>query len=292
MDAAFQAHLATGLTTLARAWAIARPDGMVLGFTDHDRDLVFDGITFHADSGMTASALSQTTGLSVDNAEAMGVLRDARLSEADIIAGRYDGAEVRVWLVNWTAVDQRALRFRGSLGEIRRAGGAFHAELRGLSEALNRPLGRIYQKPCTAVLGDMACGIDLTTPGYGVAVPVLSLAAPDKVVIAPQPGFEAGWFQHGRLVVHSGAAAGLGAPIKRDEPGPAGRSITLWTVLRAPVVAGDVVQLLAGCDKRFDTCRFKFDNALNFQGFPDIPSEDWLMAVPATDGDLSGGSRR
>ena len=292
MDTGFAAHLQGGLTTLARAWAIARRDGVVLGFTDHDRDLAFDGIEFRADSGMSATALHQVSGLAVDNAEAMGVLRDARLSAADIEAGRYDGAEVRIWLVNWAKPEQRALRFRGSLGEIRRAGGAFHAELRGLSEALNRPLGRVYQKPCTAVLGDAACRVDLEAPGRSVAVPVLALPAFDRVVIAAQPGFEEGWFRRGRLRVLDGAAAGLSAPVKDDVTGPAGRVITLWTALRAGLAPGDALRIEPGCDKRFDTCRFKFDNVLNYQGFPDIPGEDWLVAVPAGSADLGGGSRR
>ena len=88
------------------------------------------------------------------------------LSEAEIDAGRFDGAELRAWLVNWADTSIRWLQFRGTLGEIQRGGGAFRADLRGLTQALNRPLGRIYQKACTAVLGDGGCRFDLDTPGY------------------------------------------------------------------------------------------------------------------------------
>ncbi|MBW6496728.1 MAG: DUF2163 domain-containing protein [Burkholderiaceae bacterium] len=38
-----QAHLDEGTTTLALCWRISRNDGVALGFTDHDRALVFDG---------------------------------------------------------------------------------------------------------------------------------------------------------------------------------------------------------------------------------------------------------
>lgn len=107
-DARLRAHLATGTTTLARAFAVTRADGVVLGFTDHDRDLSFDGILFRADSGMTAGALQQATGLAVDNSEAFGALRSDAISETDVMAGRYDGAAVRGWLVNWTDVTERA----------------------------------------------------------------------------------------------------------------------------------------------------------------------------------------
>jgi uncharacterized phage protein (TIGR02218 family) len=96
----FQAHLRTGVTTLCRCWAIWRSDDVTFGFTDHDCDLSFEGITFRADTGLSASALQQSTGLSVDNTEALGLLSAASVTEADIDAGRFDGAEVRAWLVN------------------------------------------------------------------------------------------------------------------------------------------------------------------------------------------------
>ncbi len=42
----------------------------------------------------------------------------------------------------------------------------------------------------------------------------------------------------------------------------------------------DLLRLEAGCDKRAVTCRYKFDNFVNFQGFPHIPGDDWLVAGP------------
>ncbi|MEJ2016982.1 MAG: DUF2163 domain-containing protein [Maritimibacter sp.] len=121
VSAEFQAHLDSGNTTLARCWALTRRDGMVLGFTDHDRDLSFDGISFKAETGLTARALAQSTGLSIDNSEALGGLSSAAVTEADITAGRYDGAEVRVNLNDpafagegmVAAIDGKSLRISG-----------------------------------------------------------------------------------------------------------------------------------------------------------------------------------
>ena len=154
--AALDAHLATGTTQVARCWAVTRRDGMRYGFTDHDMKIVFENIEFKPETGLTATALSQTTGLSVDNTEAVGALSDAAITEEDITAGRFDGAEVQAWLVQWDAPENRVLQFRGSLGELTRANGAFTAELRGLAEAMNSATGRVYLRPCAAVLGDAA----------------------------------------------------------------------------------------------------------------------------------------
>ncbi len=292
-----QAHLESAVTTLARAWAVERRDGAVFGFTDHDRDLAFEGITFRADTGLTARALEQTTGLAVDNSAALGILSDAAVREEDIAAGRFDGAGVRAWLVNWQDVRQRVLLFAGSIGEIRRKGGSFEAELRGLAEALNQPQGRIYQKPCTAVLGDGDCRFDLATPGYRAEVAAQEVIAGEtggarlfRFAGAGLSGYGERWFERGRLTVLSGAAEGLTALIKNDRLSNTGREIELWEALRAPVAPGDVLRLDAGCDKRAGTCRIKFHNFLNFRGFPHIPGEDWLMSYPSRGGVNDGGS--
>lgn len=292
MEQAFRDHVASGLTTLCRCWALTRVDGTRYGFTDHDRDLAFDGLTFRADTGLSAAALQQASGLAVDNTEAIGALSDASISEAEIEAGRFDGAEVEAWLVNWADVSVRWLAFAGALGELRRAGGAFFAELRGLSDALNRPVGRVYQKPCTAVLGDGACRFDLDAPGYVAEETVQTVEGAQVFRWPDLSGFEPGWFTDGRLEVVSGTAAGLWGTVKADTFDAEGRKVVLWSPIRAEVAPGDAVRLVAGCDKRFDTCRLKFNNLLNFQGFPDIPGEDWMMAVPKQTGRNTGGSLR
>ena len=288
----FLEHLATGVTTLCRAWGLTCRDGEFFGFTDHDCDLAFDGMTFKAGSGLTARALQQATGLSVDNTEALGALSDTTLRAEDIEAGRFDAADVRCWLVNWQDLSLRWLQFRGSIGELRRAGSAFEAELRGLSEALNRPLGRVYQKPCSAVLGDDTCRFDLDLPGYSETRAIERNEEGRLFYWEDLAGFEHDWFTRGRLTVLTGAAEGLWSAIKQDRSDATGRLIELWEPLRAPVAPGDLLQLDAGCDKRMETCRLKFNNLINFQGFPDIPGEDWVMSVPRSTGANTGGSRR
>lgn len=286
------AHLESGSTTLCRCWDITRTDGTIMGFTDHDVELAFDGVSYRADTGLSAMALQQTTGMAVDNTEALGALRDGAIREEDIEAGRYDSAAVRAWLVNWADVAQRQLLFRGTIGEIRRFGEGFEAELRGLTQPLNLPYGRAYQKPCTAVLGDKACGVDLKAPQFSVSTTAVEVVDRQVFDFNGLEGFEPGWFQSGRLIVESGAAEGLVGMIKRDLSEDGLRRIELWHPLRAGLVAQDVLRLEAGCDKRVPTCRGKFNNLLNYRGFPDIPGDDWSVSDPARAGKLGGGSRR
>jgi uncharacterized phage protein (TIGR02218 family) len=288
--AALAAHLATGSTTVCRCWRVTRGDGVTYGFTDHDEAVVFGGVVFRPDAGMTARALEQRTGLSVDNSEVVGVLSDTAIAEADVVAGRFDGASVEAWLVNWAEPGERMLQFRGSLGEIERAGSAFRAELRGLAEVLNQPQAYVYQGPCSAVVGDGRCRVNLSVPGLAMEVGVLEVVNARTFRVLPAAAFAERWFERGRFRVLSGAATGLVGLVKADRVVGVERELELWEEVRAEVRPGDAVRVEAGCDKRAETCRTKFANFLNFRGFPHVPGEDWQMAYPKRAGRNDGGS--
>ncbi|MEL6960736.1 MAG: DUF2163 domain-containing protein [Pseudomonadota bacterium] len=276
----FEDHIKGGVTTLARCWAVIRRDGVTYGFTDHDLPLTFDGIDFKADAGMTARAIVAGTGMSVDNSEAMGALTDAAITEADIEAGRFDGAEVKAWLVNWQDVTERSLRFAGEIGELRRVGGAFHAEMRGLTERLNQPQGRVYLPDGPIAVEEGATGAYPGSEDYFAEVEVEEIEEGRRFRFADFRTFDPAWFERGRLEVLTGAAAGLVAVVKRDRFVGNTREIEVWEAFRTEIAPGDLIRIEAGYDGSFETCRLKYNNAVNFQGFPDIPGEDWLVRAP------------
>ena len=113
-----------------------------------------------------------------------------------------------------------------------------------------------------------------------------------EVLVPELPGFPEGWFDRGRATVIDGPSAGVVSIIKQDKQRASGRQIVLWEELQAAPTAGNLIRLEPGCDKRAETCRAKFNNFVNFQGFPDIPGEDWLTSYPVRDGVNDGGSLR
>jgi uncharacterized phage protein (TIGR02218 family) len=287
MTADFEAHLKSGLTTLARCWRVVRKDGVVFGFTDHDCGLSFDGTAFLADSGMTASALAQGSGLGVDNTETLGALSADAISETDIAAGRYDGAEVTCWLVNWADVAQRLVLFAGQFGEITRRGGAFRAEVRGLSEPLNQPMGRVYQKSDPG--GANGFVVDPDDPRFSAEFVVSTASDGAVFLLSGGDDFPESWFENGQFIHEN---SGLGGVVKSDARHADGRRVALWTPLPWAISSGDVVRMVAGHDRSFAMARHKFDDVLNFRGFPDIPGDDWITNIPRQDGVNDGGSLR
>ncbi|MDV7145085.1 DUF2163 domain-containing protein [Tropicimonas sp. TH_r6] len=283
-------HLLTGATTTCRCWMIERKDGWKRGFTDHDRDLVVDRNTYLASTGLTASALETTTGISVNNTETIGAISDVGITEDDIESGRFDRATITCFLVNWKEPNQRLIRFTGSLGQIARKDSTFTAELLGMTECLNQPQGRVYQRDCSAVLGDSRCRFNTNTAGYYVELPVVEVEEARVFRFDSFDDISAAWFERGRLLIRDGIGEGLWSWIKNDLVVDGQRELTLWQGLRADIRAGDLIRLEAGCDKSASTCAAKFGNFKNFRGCPHIPGEDWLTSYPRSGEDYGGGS--
>ncbi|MCF4166469.1 DUF2163 domain-containing protein [Zavarzinia compransoris] len=279
------AHLAGGVTTLARCLRVIRRDGVVLGFTDHDRDLAFDGVVHRADSGFTASAIESVAGLSVSNVDVEGALSADAVTEADLAAGRYDDAEVLIHLVNWRDVAQRVLLRRGHIGQVTRGRSGFTAELRGLAHRLDQVTGRLFERRCAWNLGDARCGIDLSLPAHRATATVMAVEGRMTLVMDGLDGHDGGDFAFGTLTWTGGANAGTGFEIARQH----GARITLLLPPPMAPAPGDTALLTAGCDRRFETCRERFANTVAFGGFPHMPGTDFALSYPSQ-GDGNDGS--
>ena len=286
-----QAHLDTATTTLAWCWHITRTDGTRFGFTDHDRDLAFDGTVFEAATGFTASEINDALGLSVDNLEVSSALKSDRLNEDDLAAGLYDDAAVEIWRVNWADPEQRVLMRSGSLGEVRRSGAAFTAEVRGLAHYLQQPKGRLYQSGCDADLGDARCGINLSDPAFRGTGTVLAAASGRLLTATGLSAYAADWFTRGLLTFTSGPNIGRAQEVKRHTLAGTVATVELWHPTAHAITASDIFTITAGCDKQLATCRARFANALNFRGFPHMPGPDYVLAVAKPGEPVKIGSR-
>ena len=287
LPAELASALETGVTTLAHVWRIARRDGEAFAFTDHDRTLTFDDLTCEPMTGVNAGAVEKSLGLGVDTASISGALNSQAITEDDLARGLWDGARVDLYRVDWTDISLRVHLFAGHIGEVRRGVSAFEAELRGLQAALNVPVGRVFSRFCDADLGDERCGKDIeneTFRGEGVVTEILGAAA------FRADGLEAyadAWFARGRLVWSAGGESEVAA--HRLESGDA--VLELLDTPGAVLELGAAFTVYAGCDKRFETCRAKFANTLNFRGFPHMPGNDAVQARPVAGEPMDGSSR-
>ena len=275
-SSAFADHLASGATTLCRCWKLVRRDGSALGFTDHDVDVVVAGLTYAALSGLEGAEVESKLGLAVGGTELAGVLTSSALTDAEIAGGVWDSSTVETWLVNWAEPETRILLDIGQIGEIRREDFGFTAEVRGIAQRFDEERGRIYQASCNADLGDARCGIDVSSAAYRAIGSVTATDGKLTLTASLGAGFASGWFDGGSITFTSGTNAGALFEVRQHTLESDARFV-LWRPSAAPINVGDQIVAQAGCSKSLETCRNKFDNALNFRGFPSIPTNDFVL---------------
>lgn len=278
LPSALKASLESGVTTLCWCWRVTRRDGVQMGFTDHDRDVDFDGTTFEAATGFSASEINESVGLGVDNLEVSGALSSSRLTEEDLSAGFYDDAEVELYRVDWQAPENRILMRTGSIGEVSRSGIAFKAEVRGLAHYLQQPKGRLFQYTCDADVGDARCMVNLNLASYLGNGAVLEFESSRKFKATLLGTFPNDFFSRGLLEFTSGPALGQKLEVKAHVKRNGVVTIECWEPVREPLTDGVTFDVRAGCDKTITTCRTKFANAENFRGFPHMPGNDFIAS--------------
>ena len=285
---ALAAHLDGEATTICHCWRLTRRDAAVKGFTDHDRRLTVDGTLFEPLTGFSATEARDTLGLAVDTVDVEGALSSDDIDEADIAAGIYDDATVETLLVNWAAPAQFARLRSATIGKITRRDNAFVAELKSRMHALDQVNGRVISRRCDAELGDARCRFAMDLPGFSATGAVVSSETPEMLRVSGLDSFEGGWFALGSIEWTSGALAGRTAYVAGHVTRQGGVELTLQPGEGAPPEPSDTFLIRAGCDKTFATCKAKFDNALNFQGFPHLPGNDAAYGY-AVDGDVFDG---
>ncbi len=271
---ALSGHIAGNVTNLAMCWRIRRQDGIVLGLTTHDRDLVIDTVVYRAGGGFTPSMISSSIGFNVDNLDISGALSSASIEERDLREGRFDRARIEIFLVNWQDVDQGKIILKsGYLGEVETGEGSFNAEVRGLLQSLQQTIGEVYSPECRADLGDNRCKVALSGFRHlGRVMAVLGQSSFSDTSLTPPDG----WFDYGILHWITGENAGLAMEVKKS----AGDQVTLYQPMIHPLAAGDLYEMTAGCDKRLTTCINKFANVENFRGEPFVPGSDSVLDYP------------
>ena len=166
-----KSHLAGAATTLCWLWRISLKDGRVFGFTDHDHDLEFEGTSFEAGSGLSASERDHQLGFATDNGAVRGILDSDKITSADIHSGAYEDAVIDSFRVNWNDLSQAVHMASGRLGAISESGAGFEAEWVGHSVLLERSVGRVFSSLCDAEFGDARCGLNASDFPEGTICP-------------------------------------------------------------------------------------------------------------------------
>lgn len=262
------------LETVATFWRVLRRDGVTLGFTTHDRDVWFDGVLHRASPGMVPSAIRRCADLDPDSVEARGAITHDAIGAADLAAGRFDGAAVRIGVVDWDSGEREVL-YAGTIGEIAAEHGGFSAELVSRKAMLQRDPVPRTSPTCRAAFCGPGCNLDPQRFTREVVLAAVDADANSAAFAeAPDPADHAG----GSLRWLDGPQAGIAMGVMADDGAGA---LVLDTPLDPATPAGARALLREGCDHTLDTCASRFGNVVNFRGEPFLPGNDLLTRYPA-----------
>lgn len=284
LPSALSTHLAEEVTTLAVCWLVTRRDGVFIRGTQHDEDIVVPADsppdspasdlpgTYVAAAAITGSSVRSTSDMSVDNLEVNGAVPQdplllMDLTAADIEAGLFDGASVKLFLVNWAVPGDGQIILRtGTLGNITRtAEGEYRTELRGLAQHLTQNIIRTYGTNCDAELGDARCGVNVASLALTGTVTAVTSNRRFTATLSSTPT-ELGYLDGGMLTWTTGNNDDFTMEVKRGAVGDVHGEITLFLPMHLDIEVGDTFSVQPGCDKAAATCKGKFNNIVNFRG--------------------------
>lgn len=265
---------------LATAWKVTRTDGVVLRLTSHDVAIPVLGETYSPNAAPNPSARRREAGIKEHDLDFRGVLSSDAITAEDLLAGRYEDAQVDERLVDWRY--PWAGVFTHSRFWITKTtfdGERFHASVTGLARWLRPRFGDVYGRTCRFNFGDANCGASVPTVA-GVVVDGM-IDGEGKRIIRATSGSLSGsyaddYFNWGDVTFTTGDNAGLVGEIKDYEQST--RQITLQLPMPFRVAAGDTFTIRAGCAKTATACK-GYANIARFGGFPFIPTTDRVLRV-------------
>ena len=255
---------------LTFCWRLERSDGAGIALTSSDRDIAYGDITYRSAPGVTPAAIVRSIGLEPDQGEVAGAVSADCLSEADLMFGRWNGASVSLFAIDWANPGDVVPLLAGDLGEVSIEGDGFAAQLHGAASKLEASPCPNTSAECRAAFGDPRCGVDLA--GRSQRAKILS-ANGNRIELdrTVDPGFLLG-----RARYVSGRNCGCFSTILAID----GASLWLRDRPRAEIEAGTAIEIREGCDKSFETCVSRFSNGINFRGEPHLPGTDLLTRYP------------
>lgn len=262
------------LTTASYGWRLERGDGIAIGFTSHDRDILLDGLVYRASPGIAPTSIVQGLGLEANSLEVSGALTSDALSAADIEAGKWDGASLDIFLFDWTDPDAQPLPLAsGILGAINWSGSAFEVEFLGPSALLSAPSVPATSPTCRAKFAGEGCG--LNPRRFTLEALVMAVNGSELTLQQALTG-DVSRFVNGDIRWLSGRNCGFRQRIAASTQD----KLVLIGEPPFPTPGPERIEILEGCDRTIATCSSRFNNALNFRGEPYLPGNDLLTRYP------------
>ena len=230
-------------------------------YNDSDSDIVYNSETYSPitisrssidqNDEINRSGIKVTVPRDNDLADVFRVYAPAEVVAITIFRGHLDDGEFKtIWSGRVISCDWSGVKAT--------------LECESVFSSLKRPgLRRNYQAQCPHVLYGVACGLNQLTHQTTDNVSVISGST---VSVPAASGFADGYFNGGFLQFYTSTGLGQVRFIADHT------SDVLTLVAPIPELSvSDSVNVFPGCKHTLDDCTNKFDNLVNYGGFPYVP---------------------
>lgn len=270
--------LINGVHRFATCWQITRTDSVVLYLTNHNTKLVVDGHTFDPVGSPSTSAIERKDGVGGNNFNAKSYLHSDAITHDDLRAGRYRGAEIVEFVVDWKYPWLGKMRVSiCRILETAFTGEVWEAQIEDLKSRMKQRVGRVYSRNCDYVFGDPdTCGFDLSTVEQSDAVGSVTDPEQKRIFTLDTLSVADGYFDDGTILWTDGNNKNLYSEIKTQ----LGSVVELHVATPFKIVASDPFNIWPGCKHTKEACKTFQGNLQRFGGFPTIPGNDKLFQSP------------
>lgn len=264
--------------TRALCLRIVCTGGTIIRVTRYPRDLTMsNGEIYQTGSGFDFTGYASGSGFSPSAIDLDGILGFAGVTRQDVATGVFDNARCYLFACNYlNPVEDYEPIVASLLGKSTLSDTGYTFEEMSLVDTLSQSVGWTYTPTCRHVFGSQTyagCKVDLVPlTKTGVLSSVTSASAFRDSSRAEA----ADWFAYGTIEFTTGPNSGLRPlEIKRYEAD--GTIETFEPFYFSPAI-GDMYSMIPGCRKRrAEDCKTKWNNVINFGGFPDIPTSSSYM---------------
>lgn len=297
---------------------VLREERGTFRFTEHNKPLIVDNQTYTPIDSVSADAAISEANLRSSNTAVRGVISSTMITEKMLREGAFNSADVTEFVVDWRypfAGKMRIMKYQIGSVKWNDALKVFETDLLSKSERLKNKVGELYGRTCRWNFGDSNCDPSGTLLGQwtrnATITQVINQAKYSVFNNATNNytytggAVSAGMFIDGTLEWLTGLNAGLKFTVKKNEqeifagnPNNSYARIELHLPAPSEVQVGDTFSVVAGCNKisgvdmfgnppseeieesQLGNCKYKFDNLINFGGFPFMPTNDRLYMTP------------
>lgn len=259
-----------------------------LGFTSLDSSvtLAAHSLTFFPTAGLHPSTTESESG-KPSNFELRGIFESVGVTEADLLAGKWNGAEIELWRMNYADLTMgEEVLFRGVISHFTDHQDYFKAEIVGLANRMSTNFGGMTSRICRRVrtFTDFPgeCGYqDPTTHGFDSQRQVIADTIISRLAI-DFDGYEsvpADFYTNGKAECLTGENEGIAREIQSGVVSGGLLHVVLKRAFPLTVTAGDDFELTVGCNGTLERCMY-LDNVIERHAEDYIPGIEKAAKVP------------